>query len=77
MGLLNGEFASEADVSFWIHDEVVGIILGIAALVYVWIISYKMAHTGKLKAVAVRKWERLRRELHEGEPDSPINGTTI
>lgn len=26
MGLLNGEFASEADVSFWIHDEVASII---------------------------------------------------
>ena len=63
--------------SFDIAPLVVGIILGIAALVYVWIISYKMAHTGKLKAVAVRKWEQLRRELHEGEPDSPINGTTI
>lgn len=63
--------------SFDIAPLVVGTILGLAALVYVSIISYKMAHTGKLKAVAIRKWEQLRRKLHEGEPGFPINGTTI
>lgn len=70
-------FYYTVESSFDIASLIIGGFLGIAALVYVWIISYKMAHTGTLKAVAVRKWERLRRELHEGEPDSPINGTTI
>ena len=70
-------FYYAVESSFDIASLMVGSILGIAALVYVSIISYKMAHTGRLKAVAIGKWEQLRRELHEGEPDSPINGTTI
>ena len=63
--------------SFDIVPLIVGGILGVAALVYVSIISYKMAHTGKLKAIAIRKWGQIRRELEEEEPDFSINGTTI
>ena len=54
--------------SFDVVPLVVGGVLGVAALTYVSIISYKMAHTGGLKAVAIGKWEQIRRELKEEEP---------
>lgn len=54
--------------SFNVVPLVVGGVLGVAALTYVSIISYKMAHTGSLKAVAIGKWEQIRRELKEEEP---------
>ena len=54
--------------SFDVVPLVVGGVLGVAALTYVTIISYKMAHTGSLKAVAIGKWEQIRRELKEEEP---------
>lgn len=54
--------------SFDVVPLVVGGVLGVAALTYVSIISYKMAHTGSLKAVAIGKWEQIRRELKEEEP---------
>lgn len=54
--------------SFDVAPLVVGGVLGVAALTYVTIISYKMAHTGSLKAVAIGKWEQIRRELKEEGP---------
>ena len=44
-------FYYTVESSFDIASLIIGGFLGIAALVYVWIISYKMAHTGTLKAV--------------------------
>ena len=64
------------DSNFDIASLVVGGILGVAALIYVSVISYKMAHTGKLKAVSIKKWEQIKRELEEEERD-PLVGASV
>lgn len=54
-------YASES--SFDIAPLVIGGIFGVVAFVYVTIISYKMAHTGRLKAISIKKWEQVKREV--------------
>lgn len=56
-----------AESSFDIIPLAIGGLFALVALIYVSIISYKMAHTGQLKSVSIRKWEQIKRDIEACE----------